>query len=153
MRLSNVLPNFPFTTGETMGNYYFWTCYIRVVSRVAELLKTYDLRKLGNIRKLSKLHRMIASALSPCQNEIFVNSSQIFPVVRYFTCCAIYELVSNILWVILVCKDIEPTYGRNRVGGFFPMLILIPLTMCIYVYLIHKSFDTFIYKTFRLAIL
>ena len=33
------------------------------------------------------------------------------------------------------------------------MLILIPLTMCIYVYLIHKSFDTFIYKTFRLAIL
>ena len=161
MRLSNVLPNFPFITGETMGNYYFWTCYIRVVSRVAELLKIYDLRKLGNIRKLSKLHRMIASALCLCQNEIFVNSSQkllknknkIFPVVRYFTCFTIYELVSNILWLILVCKDIEPTYGRNRVGGFFPVLILIPLTMCIYVYLIHKSFDTFIYKTFRFSIL
>ena len=33
--------------------------YIRVASRVAEPLKTYDLRKLANIRELSKLHRMI----------------------------------------------------------------------------------------------
>ena len=31
------------------------TWYIRVASRVAEQLKTYDLRKLGNIRKGSKL--------------------------------------------------------------------------------------------------
>ena len=31
-----------------------------VASRVAERLKTKDLRKLGNIRKVSKLHRMIA---------------------------------------------------------------------------------------------
>ena len=29
-------------------------------SRVAERLKIQDLRKLGNIKKLSKLHRMIA---------------------------------------------------------------------------------------------
>ena len=35
-------------------------CMIRVASRVAERLKTYDLRKLGNIRKNSKPHRMIA---------------------------------------------------------------------------------------------
>ena len=33
--------------------------YIQVASRVAKRLKTYDLRKLGNIRKVSKLHRII----------------------------------------------------------------------------------------------
>ena len=34
--------------------------YIRVASRVAELLKTCNLRELENIRKMSKLHRIIA---------------------------------------------------------------------------------------------
>ena len=33
---------------------------IRVASRVAEQLKMYDLRKLGNIRKVSKPHRITA---------------------------------------------------------------------------------------------
>ena len=50
-RSFHVLPNFPFTASETMCGWYL---------RVAERLKTYDLRKIGNIRKLSKLHRMIA---------------------------------------------------------------------------------------------
>ena len=36
----DVLPNFPFTTSETMGDYYLETWYIRVASRVAEQLKT-----------------------------------------------------------------------------------------------------------------
>ena len=60
LRLFNVLPNFPFTTSETMGDYYLQTWYIRVAERAAERLKTYELWKLGNIRKVSKLHRMIA---------------------------------------------------------------------------------------------
>ena len=47
---------------------------MRVASPAAEKLKTYDLRKLGNIRKLSKLHRMRASP--PCQNEHFVNTNK-----------------------------------------------------------------------------
>ena len=34
--------------------------YLRVASKVAEGLKAYDFRKLGNIRKVPKLHRMIA---------------------------------------------------------------------------------------------
>ena len=54
-----VLRNFPFTTSETMGDYYLQTCYIRVASRIAERFKTEDHRKLGNIRKVSKLHRKI----------------------------------------------------------------------------------------------
>ena len=33
--------------------------YIRVASRVAERLKIWDLRKLGNIRKVSKLQKLI----------------------------------------------------------------------------------------------
>ena len=43
-----------------MHDYYLKTQHIRVASRVAEQLKTYDLRKLGNIRKVSKFQRIIA---------------------------------------------------------------------------------------------
>ena len=42
-----------------MCDYYLETWYIRVASRVANQPKTDDLRKLGNIKKVSKLHRMI----------------------------------------------------------------------------------------------
>ena len=40
LRLFDVLPNFPFTTSETMDDYYLSTWYIRVPSRVAERAKT-----------------------------------------------------------------------------------------------------------------
>ena len=60
LRLLNVLPNFSYTAREAMGDYYLQTWYIPVASRVANRLKTKDLRKLGNIRKVSKPHRMIA---------------------------------------------------------------------------------------------
>ena len=40
LRLLDVLPNFLFTTSETMGHYYLETQYVRVASRVAERLKT-----------------------------------------------------------------------------------------------------------------
>ena len=33
---------------------------LQVVSRVAEPFKSYDFRKIGNIRKLSKLNRIVA---------------------------------------------------------------------------------------------
>ena len=59
LRLFDVLPNFSFTTSKMMRDYYLQTWYIPVASRVAKQLKSYDVRKLGNIRKVSKLHRMI----------------------------------------------------------------------------------------------
>ena len=34
------LPNFPFTTSETMGDYYLETWHMRVASRITERLKT-----------------------------------------------------------------------------------------------------------------
>ena len=37
-RLFDVLPNFPFPTSETMGDYYLQTWYIRVASRVVKRL-------------------------------------------------------------------------------------------------------------------
>ena len=40
LKLFDVLPNFPFTTSETMGDYCLKTWYIRVAERVAERLKT-----------------------------------------------------------------------------------------------------------------
>ena len=56
LRLFDVLPNFHFTRSETVRDYYLQTEYIRV----PEGLKTWNLRKLENIRKVSKLHIMIA---------------------------------------------------------------------------------------------
>ena len=55
MRIFDVLPNFPFTTSETKPDYW----YIRAASRVAEHLKTLDLRKLGKFRIMSKPHGSI----------------------------------------------------------------------------------------------
>ena len=65
MRLSDVLLIFPFTTSETMGDCYLKTWYIWVASRVAERLKTSGLKKLGNIRKVSKTHWMTAQRPAP----------------------------------------------------------------------------------------
>ena len=60
MRLVDVSPNFAFTARETMGDYCLETWYIRVASRVAERVKTEDLRKLGKIIKVFKLYWMMA---------------------------------------------------------------------------------------------
>ena len=49
LRLFDVLPNFRFTTSETMHDYYLSTLYIQVVSRVAEPLKTKEIRKYQEI--------------------------------------------------------------------------------------------------------
>ena len=49
---------------------------MRDASRVAEQLKTQDLRKLGNIRKVSNLHRMIAQCPAPPPKPKFVNTSE-----------------------------------------------------------------------------
>ena len=40
LKFFDVLPNFPFTTSETMRDYYLQTWYILVASQGAELLKT-----------------------------------------------------------------------------------------------------------------
>ena len=56
LRLFDVLPNFPFTPCETKRNYQKQTWYIRVASRVTKRLKTQDLRKLGKVKKISKLY-------------------------------------------------------------------------------------------------
>ena len=53
VRIFDVLANFPFTN-EAWLLVINW--YIRVASRVAELLKTQDLRKLEKFRIMSKLH-------------------------------------------------------------------------------------------------
>ena len=65
MGLFDAWTNFPFTTSETMHDYYLQTWYIQVARRVAERLKTHDLRKLGNIKKMSKPHRMIPQCVVP----------------------------------------------------------------------------------------
>ena len=59
-----------------MRDYFFKTWYVPVASQVAERLKTYDLRKLGNIRKVSKVHRMLAYCPVFLQTEYFLNTSK-----------------------------------------------------------------------------
>ena len=72
-----------------------------------ELPNELRLRILGNIRKLSKLHRMIAHAQSPCQNESFVNTTRTLLKNRNYTFSVVcsftwkLELVSDILWIIV----------------------------------------------------
>ena len=51
MRIFDLLPNFPFFTSERKPDYY-----IRVAWQVAERLKTQELRKLGKLKIMSKLH-------------------------------------------------------------------------------------------------
>ena len=36
---------------------------------------------------------------------------------------------NDFLNLVLVCKDIEPRYGRARTRGFFSMLRIAPLTI------------------------
>ena len=50
--------------------------YVRVASRVTERLKTQDFKKLGNIRKMSKLYRL--GAQSFFRNENFVSTNKNF---------------------------------------------------------------------------
>ena len=106
----NIFWRFFFFLGGGAGKKYFLikmyllkkTC-IQVPSRVVERLKTYDLRKPGNIRKISKLHRIIAycPVLLPKWKffSLLVKVFSIFPLVRYFIWNL--EFVPNIMWMIV----------------------------------------------------
>ena len=48
--------------------------YVRVAPRVAERLKTQDFRKLGNIKKISKLYRLSAQSFS--RNKSFIGTNK-----------------------------------------------------------------------------
>ena len=57
LRLFDVLPNLLFTTSETIGDIIYKHAIYELPH---ELPNDVRLRKLGNIRKVSKFHRMIA---------------------------------------------------------------------------------------------
>ena len=54
-RLFHVLAQFLFTISETELEYYHQNMKVRVASRVAERLKTSNLRKLGNFKKIAEM--------------------------------------------------------------------------------------------------
>ena len=54
-RLFQFLAQFFFTTCETELDYYDQKVSVRFASRVAERLKTYDLRKLGKFKKIPEM--------------------------------------------------------------------------------------------------
>ena len=56
LRCFVVLPTFLFTKSKIMRDFYLQILYIRVASRAVERFKAKNLRKLGNIRKVFKLH-------------------------------------------------------------------------------------------------
>ena len=89
----------------------YW--YIRDASWVAKWLKTYDLRKLRNMKKISKSCRINAwySVLLPkCSKNLLKNRNGAFPVVRYFTWKL--EFVSYILWMIPGQKHIAEVHSE-----------------------------------------
>ena len=99
LRLFDVLPNFPFITSETIGDYYLWTCYIRDASRVAERLKTYDLRKLGNIRKVSKFYRVIPSTQYPAppkMKALLILAGNSWKQKLNFSRCALFYMKTRV---------------------------------------------------------
>ena len=128
MRLFIVLQNFPFTTSETMGDYYLQTWYIRVASRVAKRIKTEILRKLGNVRKVSKPHRMIAQCPPPPPKTAYTEKNH--PTTRDPTHAEArsrpggmntppYKQFALTKWNTPLCQD--PIQARRliRVGWFF----------------------------------
>ena len=54
-RFLHFLAEFFFTTSETELGYYHQKVNVRDVSRVTERLKTSDLRKLGNFKKIHEI--------------------------------------------------------------------------------------------------
>ena len=54
-RLFHFLAQFLYTTSEKELDYYHRKVNVRVASRIVERLKTYDLKKLGNFKKIPKL--------------------------------------------------------------------------------------------------
>ena len=67
LELYNILVQIRFTTSKRKLDIQYSKLGIRVASRVAERLKTQDLRKLGNIRKISNLGGHIAQCLVSLQ--------------------------------------------------------------------------------------
>ena len=55
LELYNVLVQIRLIASKTKCDIYYSKLGVRVVSKVAERLKTQDLRKLGNIKKVSNL--------------------------------------------------------------------------------------------------
>ena len=94
LELYNVLVQIRFTTSERKLEVQYSKLVIRVASRVAERPKTYDFRKLGNVRKTSNLGGHIAQCLVSlkelrlCKQQLKSTQKQIlnfsFPVQFYW---------------------------------------------------------------------
>ena len=106
LRLFDILPNFPFTTSETMGDYYLQTWYMQVTLRIAERLKKI-LSTPGNWEISGECPITIEwypSAQPTRQIEYLANASKknlknrnyTFLIVRYLTRKP--ESLSNIPW-------------------------------------------------------
>ena len=93
LRRFDVLPSFLFTKRETMRDYYLQIWYIRVASQVVEWFQAKNLRKLGNIRKVSKQHSYSLAPSLPAKTKILLilhkkllkNRNETFSVVGYFS--------------------------------------------------------------------
>ena len=118
LRRFDVLPTFLFTKSETMRDYYLQIWYIRVASRVVEWFQAKNLRKLGNIRKVSKQRSYSLVPSFPAKTKILLilhkkllkNRNETFSVVGYFS----WKLeFSNILQIIACLK---PRRSKNELN-------------------------------------
>ena len=81
-----------------MSDYCSETWYIRVSSRITELLQTQDPGKLGNIRKFGKLHGMIAYFPVSLLKRNFSHYQQktLEKQKLIFSCCALFHVKTRV---------------------------------------------------------
>ena len=108
LRIFNVLQNFLLTTSEAMGGYYLSSWCIRV----AERLKTQDLRKLGNIRKESKLRRMKAQCHGTVTKDKVCQHQQKSPEIQHlnFSSSSVFFMKSRASLKYFVTDCLRKTF-------------------------------------------
>ena len=132
-RFFDVKPNIPFTTSEAMRDYYLKTWYMRVTSGFAERLKTLDLKKLRNVRKVSKLNmersygsRSVlyrASYLLDSKN-LKVHFSFIHIYISYANTAWASTFKTKLLGILKKQKHAaQITFHANRLDHMRPLLI------------------------------
>ena len=119
----NTLVRVRFTTSKTKLNIQYSKLGVQVASRVAERLKTYDLRELENIRKISKLGGRIGQCSASlqeirlCQQQLKNTRKQIpnffflssLTKIPYFVSNILFEIVQPKTFLVLPRLSLLPT--------------------------------------------
>ena len=104
---------------------HLWTTAsvgIRVTSRVVERLKTQNLRKLGNISRISELGRDTAqSPVSPPEMIFQQQLSKIMSIIAFYICLSFFGFL---LFAICFCQHCIPQTFLFWLGNAFQKFLI-----------------------------